>query len=62
MEKNKFHQHVSPILIKNIGINKIVLSVKFSFGKKAFKYFIGQKDDKEIRPLCIFVPRMSVYR
>ena len=41
MEKNKFHQHVSPILIKNIGINKKVLSVKFSFGKKAFKYFIG---------------------
>ena len=49
-------------MIKNVGINKIVLSIKFSFGKKAFKYFIGYKDDKEIRPLFTFVPRMSVYR
>ena len=29
-----------------------------SFGKKGFKYFIGYKDAK-IRPLCIFLPKMS---
>ena len=27
--------------IKNIDINKIVVSIKVSFGKKGFKYFIS---------------------
>ena len=26
------------------------------------KYFIGYKDTKKIRPLCIFLPKKSVYR
>ena len=26
------------------------------------KYFIGYKDAKKIRPLCIFLPKKSVYR
>ena len=33
-----------------------------SFGKKGFKYFICYKDNKKIRPLCIFLPKMSAYR
>ena len=40
IEKQKFHQHKRPISIKNIDINKIVVSNKVSFGKKSFKYFI----------------------
>ena len=43
IQKQKFHQHRS---IKNIDINKIVVSSKVSFGKKGFKYLIGYKDDK----------------
>ena len=62
IEKQKFHQHKSPILIGNIDINKKVLSNKVSFGKKGFKYFIGYKDAKKIRPYCIFLPRMNAYR
>ena len=61
IKKQKFHQHKKPISIKNIDINKIVVSNKVSFGKKGFKYFIGYKDAK-IRPLCIFLPKMSAYR
>ena len=34
IEKYKFHQHKIPISINNIDINKIVVSNKFSFGKK----------------------------
>ena len=30
--------------------------------KKYFKYFIGYKDAKNIRPLCIFLPKMSACR
>ena len=31
----------------NIGIDKIVVTNKVSFGRKGFKYFIGYKDDKK---------------
>ena len=30
--------------------------------KKWFKYFIGYRDAEEIRPLCIFLPKMTAYR
>ena len=30
--------------------------------KKYFKYFIGYKDAKNIRPLCIFLSKMSACR
>ena len=46
IEKQKFHQHKRPISIKNLDINKIVVSNKVSLGKKGFKYFIGYKDAK----------------
>ena len=42
IKKQKFHQCKKSI--KNIDINKIVVSNKVSFGKKGFKYFIDYKD------------------
>ena len=62
IKKFKFHQHKSPISTDNIDIIKVVLSNKISFGKKDFQYFIGYKDAKNIRPLCIFLPKMRAYR
>ena len=56
------HQHIGPTSIKNIDTNKTVVSNKVSFGKKGFKYFIDYKDAKGIRPLCIFLPKMSAYK
>ena len=47
MEKQIFHQHKRPISIKDININKIVISNKVSFGKKGFNYFIGYKHAKK---------------
>ena len=61
IKKYKFHQHKSSISINNTYINKIVVSNKVPFNKD-FKYFIGYKDAKKIRPLCIFLPKMSAYR
>ena len=49
-EEYEFHQYKSPILINDIDIDKIEASNKFIFGKQDFKYFIGYKDNKEIRP------------
>ena len=62
IQKQKSLQHKRPISIKNIDINKIVVSNKVCYGKKGFKYFIGYKDHKKIRLLCIFLPKMSAYR
>ena len=61
IEKQTFHQYKRPISIKNIDNNKIVVSNKVSFGEKGFKHFIGYEDVK-IKPLCIFLPKMSTYR
>ena len=62
IQKQKFHQHKEPISIKNVDINKIVLFNKVSLVKKNLPYFIGYKDAKKNRPLCISVPKMSTYR
>ena len=61
IQEYKFCQCKSPILINDSDINEIVVSNKFPFGKQDFKYFIGYKDDKQIRPLCIFFPEISIY-
>ena len=58
LTKYESHQHKSPISIKNVDINKILVSNKFPFGKQDFKYFIGCKDLKNW-PLCILLPKMS---
>ena len=62
IQNHKFNQHKSPVSINNIDINKIMVSNKVSFCKKGFKYFIGYKNGKKVRPLCILLPKMSVYR
>ena len=41
IQKKKYHQHKELISIKNLDINKIVVSNKVSFSKKGFKCFIG---------------------
>ena len=41
-------------MINDIDINEIGVSYKVPFGKQDFKYFIGYRDNNEIRPLCIF--------
>ena len=57
-----FHQHKEPISIKNVDVDKIVVSNKASFCKRGFKYFIGYKKVSKIRPLCVFVPKTSAYK
>ena len=61
-KKQEFHQHKGPISIKNFEIDKMVVPNQVSFGKKEFKYFIGYKDAENIKPLCVFLPKMTTYR
>ena len=46
IQKQELHEHKGPISVKNIGINKVVVSNKVSFGKKEFKRFIGHTGAK----------------
>ena len=62
MPKQKFYQHKGAISIKNADIDKIIVSNKVPFGKKGFKNFIGYKDAKKNKPLCVFLPKMTAYR
>ena len=45
--KSKSKNFVGSISIKNVVIDKTVVSSKVTFGKKGFKYFIGYKDTKK---------------
>ena len=60
IEKEKFRQHKKPISIKNIDINKTVVSNKVSFGKKGFKYFISYKDAKKL-DLYVYFSQKGVH-
>ena len=62
VKKQNFCQHKRSISLKNLDIEKIVVSNKVSVGKKLSKYLIGYKDAKRIRVLCIFLQKMNAYR
>ena len=54
IQKRKCHPVKESISIKNIDINKIVVSNKVSFAKKGFKYFTGYKDAKKFDAYVYF--------
>ena len=58
IEEHKFHQNKNTILIKDVDMDKTVVSNNLPFGKEDFKYFIGYKDNKTIRPWCLFLPEI----
>ena len=60
--KTKIHQHKKTISIKNIDIKKIIVPNRVCFGKKGFRYFTDNRDAEKIRPLCIYLPKMSAHR
>ena len=50
-KKSKFHYHKNPTLV-DVDICKLLISEKVSC-KKAYKYFIGYKNDEKIKLLCL---------
>ena len=61
VEKHKFHQHKNPISIFDINIDRIEVSNKIAFGKKAFIIF-GTKMVKKVRALRVMLRKMRAYR
>ena len=62
ISKQIFHQHKRPVSLKNVDNDKILVSNNVPFGKKGFKYFIGYKNAKKIKHLCVFVLKVTAYR
>ena len=58
IEKHKLHRYKSPIFLKDVDINNVVVSNKISSDEKNYKYFIGYLyDDYKIKPLHIILPK-----
>ena len=61
-EKNKFYHHKSPIFLKDVDIEKVLVSNKISFGEKNYKNLVGYLyNDHKIKPLHIMLPNTSAY-
>ena len=41
IEKNKSYRNKTPIFLKDVDIEKVLVSNKICFGEKSCKYFIG---------------------
>ena len=62
IKKKRFYCHKSPISLKNVDIEKVLVSNKISFGEKNYKYFISYLyNDNKVRPLHIMLPKTSAF-
>ena len=41
IEKKKFYSYESPVTLKNVDIEKVLVISKISFDEKNYKYFTG---------------------
>ena len=50
------------IPLTDVDIEKVLVSNKFSFGEKNYKYFVGYfYNDHKVKPLHIMVPKTRVH-
>ena len=62
IEKNKFYRNKTPVFLKDLDIEKVLLSNKIFFGKKNYKFFIDYLyNDHKIKPLHIILPKTGAY-
>ena len=59
VDKKEFQKCKQPINLDNS--DQIVVSDKFKHNDDDFKYFIGYKEGKIVKPLCMILPQMSGY-
>ena len=62
IRKSYFYENKKINNIEEIDTNKILVSIKESYGtKNSFKFFIGYNDNDVMRLLCIRLPKMTGY-
>ena len=59
VNKKEFHKSKQPIDLMSVKVDRIVISDKFKHKKEGFKYFIGYKKIKIVKPLCIILPQIN---
>ena len=59
IEKKNYH-HKSLVSLRDIDIEKVLVSNKISFGEKNYKYFfVYLYNDPKVKPLHIMLPKSS---
>ena len=62
IEKNKFYHNKTPIFLKYVDIEKLLVFKKISFGEKNYKCFIGYLyNDNKVKLLHLMLPKTSAY-
>ena len=59
INKKEFHKSKQPVDLGSVSVDQIVVSDKFKHSDDDFKYFIGYKEGKIVKPLCIITPQMT---
>ena len=61
IEKKNF-RYKSPIFLKDVDIEEVLVSNKISFGEKSYKYFIVYLyNDHKVKLLHTMLPKTSAY-
>ena len=62
IEKNKFYSHKRPVPLRDVDIEKALVSSKIYSGEKDYKYFVGYLyNDNKVKPLHIMLTKTSAY-
>ena len=62
IEKNKFYLNKTPIFLKKVDTEKVLVSNKISFGEKNYIYFIGYLHNyHKVNSLHIMLPKTSAH-
>ena len=62
IEKNKYYQYKSLFPLRDVDIEKVLVSSKIYFSERNYKYFIGNLyNDHKVKLLHITLPKTSAY-
>ena len=62
IEKNKYYQYKSLLPLRDVDIEKVLVSSKIYFSERNYKYFIGNLyNDHKVKLLHITLPKTSAY-
>ena len=61
VNNKELHKSKQSINLDSVNVDQIVVSDNFKHSDNGYKYFIGYKEGKIFKPLCIILPQMSGY-
>ena len=60
--KIRFYHNKSPVPLRDVDVEKVLVSNKISFGEKNYKYLIGYLyNDHKAKLLHVMLPKTSAY-